>query len=48
MITLRGELLSLDGTRIEKISGTAPVEDGAALGGRLGAELLAKAGPDFL
>ena len=48
MITLRGELLSLDGTRIEKISGTAPVEEGAALGERLGAELLAKAGPDFL
>lgn len=48
MITLRGELLSLDGTRIEKISGTAPVEEGAALGHQLGAALLAKAGPDFL
>lgn len=48
MITLRGELLSLDGTRIEKISGTAPAEEGAALGHRLGAALLAKAGPDFL
>ena len=48
MIALQGELLSLDGTRILTIGGTAPVADGAELGQRLGAELLAKAGPDFL
>ena len=48
VISLRGEILSHDGTRVRHIKGQAPLLDGPAMGARLGKELLEITGPDFL
>jgi hydroxymethylbilane synthase len=46
-IRLRGEILRPDGSDLLADQGNAPVEDGAALGARLGAALLARAPAGF-
>ena len=46
-LTLRGEILRVDGSQVLADGGAAPIEDGALLGRELAQGLLAKAGPDF-
>ena len=46
-LTLRGEILRVDGSQVLADAGAAPIEDGALLGRELAQGLLAKAGPDF-
>lgn len=46
-LTLRGEILRIDGSQVLADRGDAPVEDGAELGRVLAQGLLTKAGPNF-
>lgn len=46
-LTLRGEILRIDGSQVLAEVGDAPIEDGAELGRVLAQGLLAKAGPNF-
>ena len=46
-LTLRGEILRIDGSQVLADMGDAPVEDGPELGRVLAQGLLAKAGPNF-
>jgi hydroxymethylbilane synthase len=46
-LTLRGEILRIDGSQVLADMGDAPIEDGAELGRVLAQGLLAKAGPNF-
>ncbi|MCA8881147.1 MAG: hydroxymethylbilane synthase [Rhodobacteraceae bacterium] len=46
-LRLRGEILRPDGSEALADAGSAPIEDGAALGREIGGRLRARAGPDF-
>jgi hydroxymethylbilane synthase len=46
-LRLRGEILRPDGSEVLTADRTAPVEDGAALGAEMAADLRQKAGPGF-
>lgn len=46
-LTLRGEILRIDGSEVLADAGEAPVEDGAELGRHLARGLLDRAGPHF-
>ena len=46
-LTLRGEILRLDGSQVLADSGVAPIEDGAELGRQMARGLLVRAGPHF-
>ncbi len=46
-LTLRGEILRIDGTEVLADAGDAPIEDGAALGRHMASGLLTRAGPNF-
>ena len=46
-LTLRGEILRIDGSQVLADAGAAPVEDGADLGRELAQRLLAEAGQNF-
>ena len=46
-LTLRGEILRIDGTEVLADTGDAPIEDGAALGRHMARGLLTRAGPNF-
>lgn len=47
-LVLRGEILRPDGSEVHAGRREGPVTDGAAMGDDLAAELLSRAGPDFL
>lgn len=46
-LRLRGEILRPDGSEVLRDERSAPIEDGAALGRAMAADLLAQAGPGF-
>ncbi len=46
-VSLQGEILRPDGSDVLRDSGSAPVEDGAALGREMGLKLLERGGPGF-